>query len=306
MHDRRFLCLVFVLAAQASLAAQDAPAGTAGSAPAGAPSLAEVVARLQEREKAAKSFELKVKSRSAVPDGPQFETEGTLRVLGTTHFHLAMKMRLGDGMEGENEVVKTPEGTWTREANPIQPEVFTVMTKDLMREVEAAAKVLGDEAGALPGQGEAPLGSAMLTSLAKRFDLKVADKLVRDGFDHWVIRGDARPSEASPAADLPEPDRVEMLVRALSDGPLAVVKMVQFDQAAEVMSIEFTDLVLDRPMAEASFKLDSRGKKVLDVLDHPPAAAQIQGMLAEARKKTQEQKDKADKAGGETGKEAGK
>lgn len=301
MPETRSCCLVFVLSTVTSLAAQEPAKPHA----AGAPSVAEIVTRLQERERAAKTFELKVKSKSAVPEGPQFETEGSVRVLGTTHFHLAMRMRLGDGMEGENEVVRTPEGTWTRESNPTQPEVFTVMGKELMKEVEAAAKTLGGDGG-MPGQAEAPLGSAMLAGLAKRFDLAVVDKLVRDGFDHWVIRGDVRPGEASPASDLPEPDRVELLVRALSDGPLCVVKMVQLDQGAEVMVVEFTDLVLDRPMAEASFKLDSRGKKVIDVMDHPPAAAQIQGMLAEARKKAQELKDKADKPGAEKGKETGK
>lgn len=272
----------FALAPLAPLAAQD-PEQPAK------PTVAELITQLQTREKAAKTVSLAMRSRTAVPDGPTFETAGSLRVLGTTHFHVSMRMKIGDGMEGEHEVVRTPDGTWTREVDPMQGEVLTKMSKETMLALEEAAKELGDDvpAGAIPGQSEAPLGSAMLASLVKRFDLEVASKLVRDGIDHWVVRGDVR-SGASPEGDeegLPRPDRVELLVRATADGPLAVVKMTQFAQGTEVMTVEIDSVVLDQPMAEASFKIDDRGRKVVDVMDYAPAAQQIQSVLDQAKRK---------------------
>ncbi|MEZ5963433.1 MAG: hypothetical protein R3F56_06255 [Planctomycetota bacterium] len=282
MTSRRSTWAVFLLVPLAPLAAQDPDAPHK-------PTVAELVSQLQQRERAAKTVSLSMRSRSAVPDGPSFETTGTLRVLGTTHFHVSMRMKIGEGMEGEQEVVRTPGGTWTREVDPMQGEVITKMSKETMAALEDAAKVLGDDvpAGAVPGQSEAPLGSAMLASLAKRFQLEVANKLVRDGIDHWVVRGDLRADALSAGEDdgLPRPDRVELLVRASADGPLAVVKMSQFSQGVEVMTVEIDSVVLDEPMTEASFKIDDRGRKVIDVMEHPPAALQIQAVLDQAKRK---------------------
>jgi hypothetical protein len=192
-------------------------------------------------------------------------------------------------MEGAHEVVRTPTGTWTREIDPMQGEVLTRMGEETMRELEEASKVLGDDvpAGAIPGQSEAPLGSAMLASLDKHFDLEVAGKVLRDGIDHWIVRGPARAGagDRRDSDGLAQPDRVEVLVRTLASGPLAVVRMSQFSDGAEVMSLEIDEIVLDQPMAEASFKIDDRGKRVIDVMDHPPAARQIQEVLDQARRK---------------------
>ncbi len=293
MQTRRSLWLVLAFGLVQTMPGQeaqrpDSPGSSAGARaapPAGAPTIDELIARLQEREQAAKTVMLRMRSRTNVPEGPVFETEGTLRVLGTTHFHVAMKMKAGNGMEGENEVVRTPAATWTREVDPMQGEVHTQMSKETMAQLQEASRTLGEDVGAVPGQGEAPLGSAMLVSLRKRFDLAVASKLVRKGLDHWVIRGDLRPGDASEADGLPQPDRVEVVVRALSDGPFAVVRMAQFAAGHEIMAVEIEDVQIDRPMAEASFKLDARGKRVIDVMDHPPAAMQIKDVLDRARRK---------------------
>jgi hypothetical protein len=265
--------------------------------------VAEIVAQLQAREKAAKTVALCMRSKTAIPDGPTFTTEGTLRVLGTTHFHLSMKMKASDGMEGEHEVVRTPQGTWSREVDPMQGEVQTQMSKETMAELAEASRLLGEDAGtgAIPGQAEAPLGSTMLASLSKRFDLKVVSKFVRDGLDHWVLRGDARPGDVGDADGLPPTDRVEIVVRAAADGPVCLVRMAQFATANEVMAVEIDDVQTDAPMTEASFKFDPRGKRVIDVMDHPPAAMQIKALLEQARKKregkTEEPRAEAPKAG---------
>jgi len=281
--------MVFVLGALPALPAQNATAP-------GQPTVPELIEQLKQREAAAKSVSLAMRSRTAVPDGPVFEATGSLRVLGSTHFHVAMRMKVGDGMEGEHEVVRTPNGTWTREVDPMNGEVVTRMSKETMAALEEASKVLGDEVpvGAIPGQSEAPLGSAMLASLAKRFDLQVANKLVRDGIDHWVIRGEVREGLAADPEDdgLPKPDRVEVLVRTGAQGPLAVVKMTQYADGAEVLSVEVDEVVLDQPMEERSFRIDERGKRVLDVMDYPPAARQIQDLLDRAARKKAEAKGK--------------
>lgn len=287
MTTRRSLWLVFLLGTLPPLGAQPPATGGAGPEPA-MPTVADLVEQLKQREQGAKTVSLSMRSRTKVPDGPEFEASGTLRVLDRTHFAVNMRMKVGEGMEGEHEVVRTPMGTWTRESNPMNGEVFTHMDQETMRQLEEASAVLGDEVplGAIPGQSEAPLGSAMLESLAKHFDLKVTGKVVRDGLDHWVVRGEARPAGEQGQDDgLPKPDRVDLLVRTLGDQALAVVKMTQFSEGSEVMTLEIDEVVLDHPMAESTFTMDTRGRTVLDVMEHEEAARQIRDVLERARRK---------------------
>lgn len=280
MRTERSTRLVFLLTVLSGVTALQG-ASAQETAPA-APSVADLIANIRAKEKATTAVSVKMRTRSALPDGAQFETSGTLRVLGATHFHFASKMRMGEGMEGEHEVVHTPEGTWMRDLDPIQGEVFTVMTPELIASVEAAAKVLGDDAmpGAIPGQNEGPLGSALLVSLDRRFDLRVDKKVVKDGIDHSVLRGEVRPGQAAEAQGLPDPDSVEVVV---SERPLSVVRMAQFDAGKEILVIEIDDVQIDPPFTAASFKLDSRGKRFVDAMDYPPMAAQFSAMLDKAK-----------------------
>lgn len=283
MRTERSTRLVFLLSVLSGVTAlQGASAQETVPAAPAEPSVADLIERIRAKEKATTAVSVKMRTRSALPDGAQFETSGTLRVLGATHFHVASKMRMGEGMEGEHEVVHTPEGTWMRDLDPIQGEVFTVMTPELIASVEAAAKVLGDDAipGAIPGQNEGPLGSALLVSLDRRFALRVDKKVVKDGIDHWVLRGEVRPGQTAEAEGLPDPDSVEVVV---SERPLSVVRMAQFDTGKEILVIEIDDVQIDPPFAPASFKLDSRGKRFVDAMDYPPMAAQITAMLDKAK-----------------------
>ncbi len=289
MRTERSIWLVFLLTALPCPAAQDAAPPQ--------PGVAELIARIQAKEKAITAVSVKMRTRSAHPDGAVFETSGTLRVLGATHFHTTSRMRMGDAMEGEHEVVRTPDGLWMRELDPIQGEVFTTMSPDLIKTVEAAAKQLGDDGmpGAIPGQNEGPLGSALLVSLQRQFELKVDKKLVKDGIDHWVLRGTSRPGQEPEAAGLPNPDTVEVVV---SETPLAVVRMAQFAAGKEILVIEIDDVQVDPPLSPASFKLDSRGKRVLDVMDYAPMAAQINALLDEAKRVQAGEKPPGDKPPG--------
>ncbi|HLU38530.1 MAG TPA: hypothetical protein VK081_04045 [Planctomycetota bacterium] len=294
MQTRRLLPPVFLLAAILPAAAQE-------GAKEPLPTVPEIIAKLQARERAAKTVMLTMRSRTTVPDGPTFETEGTLRVLGTTHFHVKMRMRADEGIEGQHEVVTTPEGSWTREVNPMQGEVITRMSKETMAALKEAEDLLGEDGppGAVPGQSEAPLGSAMLASLAKHFDLAVQGKIVRNGLDHWLLRGDVRPGVQG-EVEGPVPDRVEVLVQVLKGEPFAVARMTQFDDGAEVMTVEINDVQLDLPLAESSFQMDTKGRRVIDVMDHPEAAAQIREVLDRAKAKREEKGNAKDgKDGGQ-------
>lgn len=280
MSFERSWCVVFLLVAAGGVRSQ-------GELP-DQPTVADLVQRIEARERAAKTVSLRMSSRSVIPDGPAFETSGTLRVLGTTHFHVTMSMRFGDGMEGEHEVVRTPAGTWTRERNPIHGEVLTVMSAELMAEVEAASKLLGDDGGfgAVPSQSEAPLGSAMIKSIASRFDLRVQPaKLVEGGLDHYVLRGSKRPGEQAEPEGVPDPDTVEIVVRA---NPLEVVRMTHFAAGQEILALEIHDVQLDLPIPESSFAIDAAGGDFIDVMAHPPSAEQIRAILDEARMRREE------------------
>jgi hypothetical protein len=96
-------------------------------------------------------------------------------------------------------------------------------------------------------------------------------------------RGDADADKPLQDDGLPQPDRVEVWVRTLNDTAYAVVRMAQFKAGQELLVIEIEDVRIDQPMAETSFKLDARGKRVIDVMEHPPAAAQIKSMLEKAK-----------------------
>lgn len=275
MICKRSICTVFLLVPVAAIRAQDPNADV--------PTVPQLIERLQALEKAAKSVSLQMRSTSVVPDGPTFETRGSLRVLTGTHFHVSMQVRFGEGMEGEHEVVRTPEGTWIREVDPIQGEVFLHMKPELMRELEAASKELGGDVamGAIPSQSEAPLGSAMLRSIGERFALEVrAEPLVENGLDHWVVRGELREGEAAALEGLPEADMVEIVVR---QRPLEVVRMVHFRRGQPILTLEIDDVQLDLPMSEASFRLEAGGRTFRDVMDHPETSAQIRAILEEAK-----------------------
>lgn len=273
------LTLALALGAQASAApAQQGQLKT----------LQELVTEMQAVEKAASSVYLEMTSKGTYPGGVVFETEGTLRVLHGTHFQMHLKASFDGRQTAESETVKTPDGVWIREDDPAFGKVFLKMDKELADKLDEATRILGQEGGAVPGamsqQSTSPLGSAMLESLSQQYDLKVERKVIKDGQECWVVAGDLRgdlppPDENAP----PVPDRVDILVRTVDS---AVLQMVQLKDGREQLRVNITRLELNRPMAEDSFRIDAGGVEPMDIMQHPPAAAQIQETLnaAEAKK----------------------
>ena len=243
--------------------------------------LDQLVAQMVSKEGEIGSVRMSMVSRGTYPGGTGFEISGTVRVLGETHFHITNQMTFEEDLGAETERVVTPEGTWIRESDPAFGEVYLSISKELMADLEAARRVLAggeEQAGAMDNPAKDPLGSAMLRGLNEYFRLGVETRSI-EGRDVYVVAGDAR-SGVEPEPGTPPTDRVEMIVRRPD---LAVVQMTRFQKGKEIMTIEIQELQLDLPMEKASFAIDlPAGQQFIDVMEHPPAAAQIRQMLADA------------------------
>lgn len=291
--------LVVALAAT-TLAAQDAAAG------AGAvenktqdPSLQQLIERMKEREGGAKSATLKMVTKGSYPGGMTFEVSGSVRVLGTTHFHVTTVASFEDGTTVESETVKTPDGVWMREKDHVNGEVFTKMAPELMRQLEKASAATGDGPpmpGGIGSKEIVPVGSAVVEAMGKTYDLTVVDRRI-DGEPFYVVAGDARASADTEGkereeSDLPNAARVELLVRQRD---LVVQRMSHFGvEGEEILRIEVVDLVLNPPLEASSFVLDRPSNQpFIDVMDHLPAATQINALLErfeESQKRAAEKK----------------
>lgn len=248
-------------------------------------SVAELVSMIKAREKTVGSVLMEMKTRGTYPDGVTYEVEGRVRVLGETHFQFVQSSTFEEDLRSEGETVRTPDGAWMLERDPTFGEVYLHMTPDLLTRLEEAQKLIsGEPGGAFDNPAKDPMGSALLESLDQQFDLQVARRLI-DGREFVVVQGKARDGMAPPPemGDLPMPDRVELLMRTPD---LAVVEWTQFVDGKPVMQTEITRLELDLPMDEDSFELElPPGKEFIDVMDHPPAEAQIRQLLEEAERR---------------------
>lgn len=227
---------------------------------------------------------MRIETTGRLPDGSRFRTTGTMRVLGKTHFHVTMHWSFGEDQEGETETVRTAEGLWMRERDPVQGEVFTRMDKALMDRVESASAWLGDPSLAGPGgaQAESPLGSRMIADLATSFALTIDGPREIDGVEVLVVSG---PRKASTEEDLlaPEADHVDVLVRVAD---AAVVRMTQLVKGEPITEVKIVELDLKPDLDPASFALVlPEGASFVDVLEHPPARAQIERLFDDARGK---------------------
>ena len=152
-----------------------------------------------------------------------------------------------------------------------------------MGDLEWAGMVL--EKTDLPFQGDprgsAPLGSAMLSDLALRFDLQPIERPADPARNGRWFGGDrlkaAKIEEAG--NELPISDRVEVFVREADNALLEVVHL----RAGEIVQrIHVKLLVLDEPMPLDSFRMRDPSKKPRDVKDHPPMWQQIEQVLERA------------------------
>jgi hypothetical protein len=250
-------------------------------------SIDDLLAFVKAREGKARAVIMEIESVGKFPDGSEFRTEGTLRVLGKTHFHARMVAQLGPDVEAETETVRTPEGLWMRERDPVQREIFLAMDRATMERVDAATEVLGESA-ALGGFGtreaESPLGSLVLADLAQQFDLEVGEPRDVGGTRCWIVSGGIKggldPDEEAFGLGA---DQVDVVVR-VSDG--ALVKMTQFRDGEPLLEVTIGKLQILESLDPASFTLALPERaQWSDVMDHPPARAQLDQLFEDARAK---------------------
>ena len=240
--------------------------------------LQQLLKEIKEREKTAESVSLELETEGTFPDGSRFRTSGTLRVLGTTHLHSLMTAHFGDDIQAETETVKTPEGVSMREKDPVQGEIYLHMDADLMNRLQSATEHLGKDAN-MPGVGgpEGPLGSALLEDLDREFDLTVEGPKVIDGQECWVVKG---PLRGEKAPDGTSPDAVDIIVRRQD---AAVIRMTQLRDEKPIVEVRILRMDM-KPLDAESFVLEiPENASVIDIMQHPPARAQIDRILEEAR-----------------------
>jgi hypothetical protein len=264
-------------AAKAADAAQDA-------------ALADIVASLQRAEAAAKTVRLELSTEGHMPGGLDFRTRAVLRVLNAAQGGMAAvqstaEYTFADGLTGRIETVKTPDGVLVNEQNPTFGEVFVRIDKSIVADIEWAGRVLQrtDLPGLADTRAAAPLGSAMVADLARRYALRPlgSDRNARNGEAGRWYGGDRRPGPAVEGEDQDAPmaDHVELVCRE-SDKAVLEVVYLQAGKVAQRIAVEH--LVLDEPMPLESFKLDDKGKRPLNVKEHPPMWQQIEELLQRA------------------------
>jgi len=251
--------------------------------PTEAKTVKELVGDLKAREKTLKAAHVEMVTTGSYPGGRDFEVKGVMRVLKGTHIHTKTVASFGKEITTESEVIKTPDGVWTREKDPSHGEVYTHMKPDLMKRLEEASQKIGKEGqglGQIASQANDLLGSSMLEGLNGQFDLKV-DRSMIEGRSYWSVKGPLRAATSDgDQFGIPSADAVELLVRTRD---LAVTRMVQFSKGKEFIRVEITRIELDGSMKPESFKIDRpEDKPLIDIMDHAPAAAHIQNILAEA------------------------
>lgn len=253
---------------------------------------ASLVAALQESEARVRTVRLELETSGRLDGGLSFTTRGTLRVLraeqgGATAMHSLVEFEFADGLGGSMESLATKDGIVVLQQDPTFGEVCVRIDASVVADLEWAGTVL--QKTDLPFQpdarGRAPLGSAMLADLARRFDLKASDKkdeALRKG--RWFA-GDRKKTEKleDDGEDLPVSDRIEVFVR---DADHALLDVVHFRSGEVVQRIHAVELVLDEEMKVESFRMRDPAKKPRDVREHAPMWQQIEQVLKRATAKS--------------------
>ena len=273
----RLVPVATLLAALCPAQATSAPASEPPKR--GLPTFEDLVARLESKEKASKSVQMTMETTGWFPGGRTVKTSGELRVLGKTHVHVRMVEDFGDELKGEHEMVKTPEGAWTKETDPAQGTVYVSIKPELLKKLDEAQAKLGEgDVSGIPNDINESRGSAMLRSLHKTFDLKVDRKLAET--DEIVVKGNARAEARSDESELPDADAVEVLVR---EKDAAITVMRQFKDGKRILEVRIKSLELDRDLDKSSFRIAlPEGAKFIDAMEHPPMREQIERVLKDA------------------------
>ena len=262
-----------------------------------------LISSIQRVEEGLQGLRLNMSTTGSYPGGVTFSTRGTLRVLGTTHYHLRVEASFGgpggpDEIRSLTEQVGTSEGLWTRQMGPVE-DVYTTMDKDLMERLKIARRELAKEKESVvavlsPLEDSAhPLGSAVLGALNQQFSLTVKPGTVRvlDAVECRVIEGDRR-GVAAGADQTPDVARVEIFLRESDNIPVRIVHWGE-QGTNPLLEISITNVEINpTDLDEASFVLDvEEGRKVIPVMDHRPSMAQIQRLLSEYAALQRDKKD---------------
>ncbi|HLQ39101.1 MAG TPA: hypothetical protein VK348_14930 [Planctomycetota bacterium] len=252
------------------------------------PELARLLQDMRAAEAAVRSVHLELKTSGSYPGGLSFTTKGSMRVLRGDHpaLQTSMEYSCEDGLQGRMETVKNADGVWMVEQSPTFGEVYLFMDRDTLADVEWAAAVMersDSVPGATDGRSGAPLGSAMLDSLRRQYDLKITSKKDRQGQEGIWVAGDLKPG-GPPAGDPDAPiaDHVEMFVRGMDKAVLYVAHLLR---GQVVQQIEVTRLEVGKPMELKSFQIEGRAQKPRDIHDHRPAWEPLARLLREAEDK---------------------
>jgi sirohydrochlorin ferrochelatase len=281
--------LLALLCTAGFAAGQETPAPP--QQPAQDPAIEQLVAHLRAQEQAAKSVRMELTTEGTLPGNLEFTTKGTLRVLraaqgGVTAVHSRIDFTFSDGLQGDMESVKTPDGVLMLEHNPTFGEVFVRMDAGLVADLEWAGQVLqrSNVPGLADARAAAPLGSSMVEDLARRYQLAELSRKDQNGQPGVWYGGDRRagPGLQGEDPDVPLADRVELFVR---EGDRAVLQVVYLRLGKVVQRIRVGALVVDEAMPLESFKLDAKGLRPRDVREHAPMWEQIEQMLRQAQQK---------------------
>ncbi len=279
----------------------------------------QLIEKLQAREASLKSLSLEMSTVGAYPDKTKVSTQGRLRVLGKTHFHILVHAEMESMGGSQVETVVTPEGVWTGEKGPLG-EVYLKMESATMHKLKEAVQALGrqEEFPGSMARAEAPLGSGMLQALQAQFDLQVQEQVKPVGSEPFpkteciVIKGKARAkAEDFGGGGATAAAEVEIMLRA---GDFIPISMLQFNSLGEEMlRLTISKLKLDIGLDEASFKLNKpESVPFKDVMSHPPSQLQIQQILhdyaelqrAEKEKEKEKEKDEEQEEESEPGENA--
>jgi len=285
-------CLLLTVGAMAQEPGRPAADESQGSAIKG------IVDRLKALEASSSSVTLRMSTEGVYPGGMSFRTQGSIRVLEGTHFHVRNEFQFGEGLTGASETVRTPEGVWILDRDPAFGEVYLVIPGDrnselaggtdapgrpaLLVQLDAASRLLGvdrEVPGAFGNTARSPLGSALLEELDRAFSLEVGGAVQRNGEAGVRVEGALRQGGDAPAVP-PLADRVELFVR---DRDGALLEMTQYQGSQVLAKVSIDELVIGAEQARDSYRLDAKGRKPRDVREHPPAWAEIRRVLAEAR-----------------------
>lgn len=252
--------------------------------------VAGIVEAMRAAEGRLQSLELELRTSGSLPGGVEFTTRGTLRVLRGTQskLHAAVRFRFADGLQGEQESLQDPTGITLFTDDPAFGRALVQIAPAVVADLEWAGGVLAkaDLPGMADARAAAPLGSAMLADLARRFALQVTNRKDRAGDAGTWLAG-ARRAAGDDTGELPLPTRVEAFVRAKDQALLEVVHY-QGDAVLQRITVERCEVGVK--FADTAFQVDPRGLSAKAVDQFPPLWEEIKQVLLEAESKAAEKR----------------